>query len=282
MTGEKRPSFNNMESFFSYEFLQRGLMMAIVGGSVCGAMGVFVVLWRMSLVGMCISHAAFAGALFGLWMGIPPLAGGLVASLGAASFVGPLANRPGFSLDTAIGVIFAVVMSLAMLALGLLPGARTEGLSLIWGSLLTVTASELWLMGITGVVLFLFITLFFKEIQAILGQRQAALAAGIPVKGIYYATLILMGLVMTFALKAIGGLLIFSLIVTPAATALQLTYSLKKMFVLSVFFGAIASAVGLWLSFYLALPPGAAIVLVAACTLFIAMTLSPKKNTKTA
>ena len=280
MTGERRPFSNHMESFFSYAFLQRGLMMALVGGSVCGAMGVFVVLWRMSLVGMCISHAAFAGALFGLWMGMPPLAGGLVASLGAASFVGPLADRPGFSLDTAIGVIFAVVMSLAMLALGLLPGARTEGLSLIWGSLLTVTASDLWLMGLTGVALSLFVLLFFKEIQAILGQRQAALAAGIPVKSIYYATLMLMGLVMAFALKAIGGLLIFSLIVTPAATALQLTYSLKKMFILSALFGAVASAVGLWLSFYLALPPGAAIVLVAACILCISMIFSPKKGAR--
>ena len=73
-----------MESFLSYEFLQRALLMAVLGGSVCGAMGVFVVLWRMSLVGMCISHAAFAGALVGLWLGFPPLAGGLAASLGAA------------------------------------------------------------------------------------------------------------------------------------------------------------------------------------------------------
>ena len=267
-----------MESFFSYEFLQRGLAMALVGGSVCGAMGVFVVLWRMSLVGMCISHAAFAGALIGLWLGIPPLAGGLVASLGAASCVGPLADRPGFSLDTAIGVIFAVVMSFAMLALGLLPGARTEGLGLIWGSLLTVTAFELCLMAATGLLLFVFVFLFFKEIQAILGQRQAALAAGIPVKGIHYATLVLMGLVVAFALKAIGGLLIFSLIVTPAATALQLTYSLKKMFILSAVLGAGASAIGLWLSFHLALPPGAAIVLVAACILFLAMIFSPKRN----
>ena len=72
-----------MESFLSYEFLQRALLMALLGGGVCGAMGVFVVLWRMSLVGMCISHAAFAGALLGLWLGLPPLAGGLAASLGA-------------------------------------------------------------------------------------------------------------------------------------------------------------------------------------------------------
>lgn len=271
-----------LDSFLSYEFLQRALIMALLGGGVCGGMGVFVVLWRMSLVGMCISHAAFAGALISLWFGLPPLAGGLAASLSAASAVGPLAERPGFSLDTAMGVIFSVVMSVAMLALGLLPGARTEGLSLIWGSLLTVTKLDLALMGGTGLLLFSFIFLFFKEIQAIIGQRQSALAAGIPVRGIYYATLILMGLAVAFALKAIGGLLIFSLIVTPAATALQLTYSLRRMFILAALLGAAASAAGLWLSFYLSVPPGAAIVLIAAAFLLAAMLISPKKGGGTA
>lgn len=271
-----------LDSFLSYEFLQRALIMALLGGAVCGGMGVFVVLWRMSLVGMCISHAAFAGALISLWLGLPPLAGGLAAGLSAASAVGPLAERPGFSLDTAMGVIFSVVMSLAMLALGLLPGARTEGLSLIWGSLLTVTRLDLALMGGTGLLLFFFIFLFFKEIQAIIGQRQSALASGIPVRGIYYATLVLMGLVVAFALKAIGGLLIFSLIVTPAATALQLTYNLRRMFILAALLGATASAAGLWLSFHLSVPPGAAIVLIAAAFLLAAMLLSPKKGGRAA
>jgi manganese/iron transport system permease protein len=267
-----------MESFLSYEFLRRALFMSVLGGSVCGAIGVFVVLWRMSLVGMCISHAAFAGALIALWTGFPPLAGALAASLGAASLVGPLADRPGFSLDTAIGVIFSLVMSLAMLALGLLPGARTEGLSLIWGSLLTVTSSELWLMGGIALLLFLFVLLFFKEIQAIIGQRQAALASGIPVRAIRYACFILMGFVVACALKAVGGLLIFSLIVAPAAAALQLTYSLRVMFLLSAALGAAASVAGLWLSFRLSLPTGAAIVLIATLILAVAMIFSPKRK----
>lgn len=116
-----------MDELFHYAFLQRALLMAVLGGSVCGAIGVFVVLWRMSLVGMCVSHAAFAGALVALWLGAPPLAGGLVGSLGAASAVGPLAEKPGFSLDTAMGVVFSVVMSLAMLALGLLPVREPKG-----------------------------------------------------------------------------------------------------------------------------------------------------------
>lgn len=84
-------------------------------------------------------------------------------------------------------------MSLAMLALGLLPGARTEGLSLIWGSLLTVTSFDLQLMSGTALLLFSFITVFFKEIEAIMGQRRAAAAAGIPVRAISYTCLILMG-----------------------------------------------------------------------------------------
>ena len=267
-----------MGSFLEYEFLQRALLMAVLAGSICGAMGVFVVLWRMSLVGMCISHAAFAGALVGLWLGFPPMGGGLVASLGAGALLGPLADRPGFNLDTAMGVVFSIVMSLAMLSLGLLPGARTEGLSLIWGSLLTVTPLDLQLMAFTGLALFLFIFVFFKEIQAIIGQKKAAVAAGIPARAIHYATLILMGLVVAFALKAVGGLLIYSMLVTPAATALQLTYSLRRMFVLSALLGAAGSSVGLWLSFHLALPPGAAIVLVAALMLLLAMAFSPKKK----
>ncbi|MDR3175178.1 MAG: metal ABC transporter permease [Desulfovibrio sp.] len=267
-----------MESFLSYEFLRRALLMGVLGGGVCGALGVFVVLWRMSLVGMCISHAAFAGALVGLWLGFPPLAGGLAAGLGAAALSGPLAERPGFSLDTAMGVIFSVVMSLAMLALGLLPGARTEGLSLIWGSLLTVTAFDLALMSGAACTLSLFIVCFFKEIQAIIGHSQAALACGVPVRQIRHACLALMGLVVACALKAIGGLLIFSLIVTPAAAALQITYSLRLMFVLSAAFGAVAAACGLWLSFHFALPAGAAIVLFSALILIACMIFSPKRN----
>ncbi len=267
-----------MESFLQYDFLQRALLMALLGGGTCGTVGVFVVLWRMSLVGMCISHAAFAGALIGLWLGFPPLAGGLGASLGAASLLGPLAGRPGLSLDTSMGIVFSICMSLAILALGLLPGARTDGLNLIWGNLLIVTASDLGLMGVAAAVLLGFVLVFFKEIQAVMGQPQAARAAGIPVRAIFYASLILIGLTVAFTLKAIGGLLIYSLIVIPAATALQWTYSLRTMFLLSAGLGAAASAAGLWVSFYLALPTGAAIVLAAVAFLILSLVLSPKKS----
>lgn len=251
--------------------------MGLMAGVVCGLTGVFVVLWRMSLLGICISHAAFAGALIGLWLGWPPLAGGLLASLAAASALGPLTERPNLSLDTAIGLVFAVMLSLAIMALGLLPGAKSEGLSLMWGSLLSASRPDLILLALNAGALITFVILFFKEIQAIIGQRRAALAAGIPVRPIYYGCLILMGLSMAVCLKAVGGLLIYALVVTPAATAMQLSYSLRKVFLLSAVFGAGASIIGLWLSLQLGWPSGAAIVLTSAAGLVLALIFSPKK-----
>lgn len=265
-------------SFFSYVFLQKALAMAVVGGGACGVAGVFVVLWRIGFIGICISHAAFAGALLGLWAGVPPMIGGLVGSVGAASLIGPLAEKPAFTPDAAVGVIFSVMLSVAILALGLLPGSRIEGLGFIWGSLLTVTNQDLMMMVGTALFLALFVFLFFKEISATIVQRRAAEAAGVPVRVIFYASLLLLGIVIAVALKAIGGLLIYSLIITPAITALQLTYSLKWMFILAGLFGAATSAMGLWLSYLWALPSGAAIVLTATALLCVSLFFSPKRK----
>ncbi len=265
-------------AFLSYGFLQKALLMAMISGATCGAVGVFIVLWRIGFLGICISHAAFAGALISLWVGVPPLAGSVAGSLGAAALIGPMADRANLSLDTVIGVIFSVALSLAVLALAMLPGARTEGLNFLWGSLLTVTRSDLVLMSLAALVLSLFIYLFFKEIQATISQKQAAAASGIPAQAIFYVSLILLGVIVAIALKAVGGILIYALIVTPAATALQLTYRLKHMFWLSAFNGFAVSVVGLWISFHWAIPTGAAIVLTATLLLVFAIIFSPKKR----
>jgi manganese/iron transport system permease protein len=264
--------------FLSYVFLQKALAMAIIAGATCGAAGVFIVLWRVGFMGICVSHAAFAGALIGLWVGVPPLAGGMIGSLGAASVIGPLADRPALTPDTAMGVVFSVMLSLAMLALALLPGARSQGLDFLWGSLLTVTNWDLVLISAAALMLLLFIVICFKEIQATISQRRAAIAMGIPAKQIYYFCLCLLGFIIAVALKAIGGILIYALVVTPAATALQLTYSLKKMFVIAAAIGMVSSIAGLWISFHWAVPTGAAIVLTATAFLIIAMIVSPKRR----
>jgi manganese/iron transport system permease protein len=267
-----------MDDFFlSYGFMQRAVLAGLLSGLACGMAGVFVVLLRVSFVGVCIAHAALAGALVSVFLGFAPLPGALVLSLLAASTIGPLAEKGAMSPDTATGVIFSVMLSASMLALGLLPGARSDGLGLIWGGILTISSADVWLLALAALLTCAFIYLFFKEVQAVLCHKESALASGIPARAISQTMLILLGLVVASGIKSVGGLLIYSLIVTPAAAAYQLTYRLSRMFLLAALFGVIACWSGLWLAWALNWPSGATIVLSATAILVAAVVFSPKR-----
>jgi len=266
------------DSFLSYGFIQRALLSGLLSGLACGLAGVFVVLLRISFVGVCIAHAALAGALVSVFFGIPPLPGAMTLSLGAAAAISPLAGRGGISTDTATGVVFSVMLSVSMLALGLLPGARSDGLGLIWGSIMTVTSWDVWFLAAVAVPFLFFLFFFFKEVQAVLCHRDTAMAVGIPANVISQAMLLLLGAVIAAGMKAVGGLLIYSLIITPAAAAYQLTYRLKTMFILSAVFGMVSCWVGIWGSYMLNWPSGATIVLTATCILLLCIVVSPKRR----
>jgi len=266
------------ESFLSYGFMQRALLAGLLSGMVCGLAGVFVVLLRISFVGVCIAHAALAGALGSVFFGFSPLPGAMILSLVAAAAISPLAGRGGIAPDTATGVVFSVMLSVSMLALGLLPGARSDGLGLIWGSIMTVSVGDLCFLAAVAAPFLLFLLFLFKEVQAVLCHKDVALAAGIPADVISQAMLLLLGAVIAAGMKAVGGLLIYSLIITPAAAAYQLTYRLKTMFVLSALFGMIACQVGIWGSYVLGWPSGATIVLAATCILLVCVAVSPKRR----
>jgi manganese/iron transport system permease protein len=266
------------ESFLSFGFIQRALLAGLLSGATCGLAGVFVVLLRISFVGVCIAHAALAGALASVFFGMSPLPGAMILSLGAAAAISPLAGRSGVSPDTATGVVFSVMLSISMLALGLLPGARSDGLGLIWGSIMTVTDGDLRFLAVVAVPFLLFLFFLFKEIQAVLCHKDAALACGIPVGFVGQAMLLLLGAVIAAGMKAVGGLLIYSLIITPAAAAYQLTYRLKTMFALSAVFGVLACWAGIWVSYALDWPSGASIVLAATCILLLCIAFSPKRR----
>jgi len=162
--------------------------------------------------------------------------------------------------------------------MAMIPGPKTEALSLIWGSILTITRRDVVLMAIISGIVFLFITLFFKEIQAIIFNREIARSVGIPERPLYYAILFLSGAVISANLNTIGGLLIFSLIINPAASAYQLTYNLKKMFLLSSCFGVFSCLLGLLFSSLFNMPAGAVIIISSSIIFLICLLFSPKKR----
>jgi manganese/iron transport system permease protein len=259
-------------------FMQRALLATVLSGVACSLIGVLIVTMRLSFIGVCISHAAFAGALVGLHLGISPLSSSVVTSLLAAGVLGPLADKGNLSPDTAIGVVFSASIALAFLLLALLPGPKSEALGWLWGNVLTVSRENLWLLGITAGILTSLVLLFFKELQAVVFHRELAAASGLPATAIFYGVLMCSGVAITASLSAIGGLLVFSMVINPAATAYQFTYRLSRLFLLSVLFAVLAGWIGLALSAVFNLPSGAMIVLVSTAMLLAAVALSPKRR----
>jgi manganese/iron transport system permease protein len=143
---------------------------------------------------------------------------------------------------------------------------------------MTVTRWDVWFLAAVAVPFLFFLVFLFKEVQAVLCHKDAALAAGIPANIISQVMLLLLGAVIAAGMKAVGGLLIYSLIITPAAAAYQLTYKLKTMFILSAVFGMVSCWVGIWISYVLGWPSGATIVLTATGILLLCIAVSPKRR----
>ncbi|OIO02698.1 MAG: cation ABC transporter permease [Desulfovibrionaceae bacterium CG1_02_65_16] len=264
-------------SLFDHAFMRHALLAGAFAGVCCSLAGVFAVLMRLSFIGVCLAHAAFAGGLLAMVLGGDPLLGSLFLSLGSAAVIGPMADRGNFSPDTAVGIVFSTMLGAAILCIGLLPGSRAEALGLFWGNILTVSTRDVWLLGATALTAIAALGIFFKEIQAVACHRDIAAAAGLPATAIFYAILCFTGVTVTACLPSVGGLLVYSLIINPAAAAYQLTYSLRRMFLLAAVFGVVSSEAGLLFSYAFDLPAGASIVLTSSVVFVICAAFSPKR-----
>ena len=267
-------------SIFGYQFMQNAILSAFLGGIACATIGVFVVLMHIPFIGVAMAHAAFAGALLGLWLGFNPLIGAFALSLAAAAVIGPLADRGELSPETSLGVIFSLMLGVAFLFMGLMPGTKSGALQLLWGSILTNTRGDIIFLGIVTVVVVALVFIFYKEIQATIFHRDMARSVGIMATLVLYGVLFLTGATVTATLRSIGGLLIFSLILNPAAAAYQLTYSMQRMFLLSAGFGVLSGWVGLLFSYLFDIPSGATIVVTSSVIFMVAAIFSPKRKVK--
>ncbi len=253
---------------------------AALTGAACGLLGTFVVRLRLSSLGFTMSHAAFAGAALGLAVGIEPLTLALIGAILTAAVLGPIAERAKLPADVITGVLFPLTMALGLIFLYLAPGTAmsSSALGLLWGSLFAMTRADLfWLGGLAGAIT-LIIWLFFKEFHALLFDRKLAEESGVPTRPFYYLILFLTGVTIALALRLVGGLLVFVLLQSPAATAFQFFYDLKKIFVGAAVLGIIYAGAGLGLSFAFDLPLGSAIVLVSTLGFGLAVWRSPKRR----
>jgi len=259
-----------------FGFFQTALCAATLTGIACSVTGVWIFLLRLAFLGICISHAAFAGALLALLIGQPVFPFAFLFSVLAAAALGPLSDRGSLSPDTSLGILFSAMLGLAFLFMALLPGSRSAALNLLWGNVLTLDSADMTVLAVAASVVLLATILFFKEIQAVVFSRELAAASGVRATAIFYGLLILCGLVIAACLKAAGGLLVFSLVLNPAAAARQLTSRMKTLYLLAALFGVVSGVGGLCISGFFAVPAGASAVLCSSAIFFICMAVSPK------
>jgi len=234
-------------------------------GIAIGLLGVFIVGMRMPFIGSCISHAAMVGAVYASLWNLNPTAGALLLSAGtsaAAAFLPP--SRKSLDANTGQAAGLAFMMGLVFLAVGLEQGSRNEMLSLLWGNVLFADWKTAGLTGALMVLLVGFTALFNQELKSILFSHSLAAATGPYTKTIYFFFLLLCGVILAVTLKAVGGLLIFSLLVCPAAAAYQICRGYRAVVLASMLFGLLSTTLGFWISYAVNLPTGACTVLVSA------------------
>ncbi len=263
---------------FGYTFFQRALLACLLAGIACGTVGVWIVIMKISFIGVAISHAAFAGGLFAILTGQPVVLVSFIFSLAACAVLGPVSDRGQLHPETSIGILFSSTLGLAFLFMGMLPEGRSQGLNLLWGSVLTVSSGDVGLLAATAGLVVLSACLFYKEMQSVIFNRELARASGIAAAVFFYLLLFFTGATVSVTLKSVGGLLVFAFIINPAASAYQVTFSLKKMYGLSILFAVVSGWFGLLAASLFNVPAGACIVLVSSIIFALAAIFSPKRR----
>ncbi len=264
--------------FLSYGFGRNALFGALLVGTVCSVIGVFVILRGLAFAGAGIAHAAFGGVALGFLLGVDPLITAIVFCVGTAGLIQLTGKKANLGQDTAIGIFFALTMALGVLFIGFMRRYDARLYGYLFGNILGVTEQSLVIMAALTVVVLIVTGLFYKEFKFLTFDEEMAQASGLPTGILGAIQLGLLALVVVVSIKAVGVILVEALLVIPAATAYQLTNRYGMMFILSWVSAIVACIVGLILSYLLGVPSGATIVLVAGLGFGLATVLSPKKR----
>lgn len=265
------------QDLMSYGFLQKALLTSIMVGIICGVIGCFIVLRGLALMGDAISHAVLPGVAISYMLGINYFYGAVITGMLTAVGIGLVSQNSRIKSDSSIGIVFSAAFALGIILIAKAQTA-TDLTQILFGNVLAVKSSDMWMTMIIGAIVLLVVTLFYKELLISTFDETMAKAYGLPTQLIHYVIMILLTMVTVASLQTVGVVLVVAMLITPASTAYLLTDRLSTMIVMSSFFGALSAFIGLYLSFLYNLSSGAIIVLAATGLFIIAFVFSPKQG----
>ncbi len=253
----------------TYQFMQRGLMAALLVGGISGVIGCFVVVRGLSFFGDALAHSILPGVALAYIAGADLFFGGLIAGVGSALGIGWLTNRGRLSEDTAIGVVFAGMYALGILVISTVRSYSVDLTHILFGNMLGVSPGDILTMIVCGVIVLGAIFLFYKELVAQSFDPGLLRVLRMPGEGLRLLLLVLIALTIIASLQTVGIALMLAMLTTPAATARILTRRMPSMIMVSALIGMSAGVIGLYLSWHLNVASGAAIVLTATAVFIL-------------
>lgn len=260
-----------------YNFLQAALITSILVGVMSGVIGSFIILRGLSLMGDAISHAVLPGVAVAYMLGINLLLGASIFGILAAMLIGYVASHSKLKNDTAIGIVFSAFYALGFVLISLAESSSNLH-HILFGNVLAVSDRDLITTTCILIAVILFIVIFYKELLITSFDETFARTYGLRTQMVHYALMLMLTLVTVSSLQTVGIILVVAMLITPAATAFLWTNKLHWMLVDSAIFGALASLIGLFLSYTLNWSSGPAIVLVAAFIFGVSFIFSPKQG----
>jgi ABC-type Mn2+/Zn2+ transport system permease subunit len=254
---------------FAYEFMQRGMLASVIVGILCAVMGTYVVLRGMAFLGDALAHAILPGIAIAYLLNGSLLVGALIAAIFIALIIGLFSRQGTVKEDTAIGILFAAALSLGIALISSIKTYAVDLSHILFGNVLGVSITDLWLTAGLGLLILLTVVLLYKPFLVISFDPVLAATMRLPAELLRNLMLVLLALTVVVSLQTVGVGLAAAMLVTPAATAYLITRRLTSMMVISAVFGALSSIIGLYLSYYLNIVSGSAIVLTA--TLFFVL-----------
>jgi len=254
----------------TYGFMQRGLIASILVGTVCAVIGAFIVLRGMAFFGDALAHTILPGVAVGYLVSGNARGSLFWWALGTAILsalgIGAISKRSKLKEDTSIGIVFAGMFALGIALISTVRSYAVDLSHFLFGDVLGVSPQNLATILIFGAVVLIAIWAFYKELVTVSFDPLLAITLRLPVKFLNTLLLILIAITVAVSLQIVGVALMVAMLVTPAATAFLLTDRLPRMMLLAAILAVLSSIIGLYVSFYLSISSGAAVVL--TCTVF--------------
>jgi zinc/manganese transport system permease protein len=243
----------DLQQMWKYEFMQHAFEAGTIVAVIAGITGYFVVLRRSAFTAHAFSEIGFAGAAGAVLWGIPPIVGLLLGSTLGGLAIAALGRRAA-NRDTQIGIVLAFALGLGLLFISLYSGYATEAYSILFGEILGISSGAVLLTLVAGAVVLTVVGILYRPLLFASLDEDVAEAKGMPMLFIGTAFLLVVAVAVSFAVQVTGVLLIFSLMVTPAATAQYLSRRPQRAMLISVGIALMATWVGLFVAYYTPYP----------------------------